>query len=1027
MGNQSRRLSLGRRFKTDDGITADALDSPFLLLPFRPNTDPQGARTFITNFYKANAERSPKYTGAALEQELRLTEPIVLCSIMKWCWSRLPNGVVSWPVYEGFKIGEKESKMARDAFSTFIPISAESEAQKNIIFDFFDLIAAVAAHGKMNGLAGRKLSRLAGWWAFEHVEDGNGFEGGYKSWTAAADATSHLFFAYLRSLSPDTNPSMNVIERIPRSLQALLASTEYPPEPPTLMQRSTTRVVMVVDSVSPTPFALLRRAKNFEYRDNDAVLREFAEFEDPIDALTEECKRVLYAISATNQSSLARSRSGPTAKADESWSAFQNVGFSDIDEKALAPKAPKVAASTIRSEPQSRNADHARPTTPSWADFLSSGFADDGTKTSTLLYPPAQVLPPLTNPVQTPLYVKSFSEENLAPGELAAITNVELDDAFWWVWMTSLAGEEPSARKAVFGRCALIETTIQNGRWLIMEEQVKGASPDPLEGAYLAPKKSLFGFTKRGRLGRKRSQSKALKVDEPPARVLSATPSKTSLAPDQHAKIRAAAAALTRKTSTPDHDFTNRRGKNDDANANKANSALASGIVSEAGPAMKFINAYDKNAIRAQYLGDATAGTGAPRVTASSTDLSAQAEKSSISSAIPVAASVTTPPSVEPVVVPEQLPLKPVSPVETPAAVRPVQTYEPTHAPADDVPEQPVSVHEPSSPVSTRSARKPVASPEPPSHRVQDFAQAKPATPVQNAAALAAARAMQSTSPTESQKSATLGKKANAGNGGLKKFFGRKKEVSSSSRGDSLDLIRPVNAIPGSTNTSINRRLSLMRRKEQSSRDSITPTPEPIATDSVVGESPAVPTYVPTHAPTYEPEQEQEHDISRVNTREQEAADREFSRFDQGPMADMPGAMPTEFEHDGPEPEPEHEPEPVSAPEPRKFNTQAARRLVPQVDVPAEYEKPDLSSSRYRHERVASDKDSEMTIEDNREPILTQDRWATIRENAAKRAARAEERQSEDQSTQSRFSQSMRTDEGETSGEESKSIPRRPS
>lgn len=211
----------------------------------------------------------------------------------------MPDGVVSWPIYEGFQIGEQESGLARNAFDTFIPIGAESTARKNIIVDFFDLIAAVAAHGKMNGLGGRKLSRLAGWWAFDHSDDGKGFEGGYKSWSNAADATSHLFFAYLRSLSPEVDHSKSLIERIPRSLQALLASTEYPPDTPSLMRRSTPRVVMLVDAVSPTPFALLRRAKKFEYRDRDRVLREYSAFEDPIDALTEECKRVLYAISST--------------------------------------------------------------------------------------------------------------------------------------------------------------------------------------------------------------------------------------------------------------------------------------------------------------------------------------------------------------------------------------------------------------------------------------------------------------------------------------------------------------------------------------------------------------------------------------------------------------------------------------------------------------------------------------------------------------------------------------------------------
>ena len=77
-----------------------------------------------------------------------------------------------------------DSNMARDSFVTFIPLSVDSDARTKIIFDFFELLAAIAAHGKSNGLGGRKLSRLAGWWAFEHNGSENGFDGGYKEWTA---------------------------------------------------------------------------------------------------------------------------------------------------------------------------------------------------------------------------------------------------------------------------------------------------------------------------------------------------------------------------------------------------------------------------------------------------------------------------------------------------------------------------------------------------------------------------------------------------------------------------------------------------------------------------------------------------------------------------------------------------------------------------------------------------------------------------------------------------------------------------
>ena len=78
--------------------------------------------------------------------------------------------------------GGADSNYARDAFSTFVPLGVDSPVRVQIIQDFFDLIAAVAAHGKANGFGGHKLSRYAGWWAFEHYDTGKGFESGYKSW-----------------------------------------------------------------------------------------------------------------------------------------------------------------------------------------------------------------------------------------------------------------------------------------------------------------------------------------------------------------------------------------------------------------------------------------------------------------------------------------------------------------------------------------------------------------------------------------------------------------------------------------------------------------------------------------------------------------------------------------------------------------------------------------------------------------------------------------------------------------------------
>ncbi len=68
----------------DDNVASLALDMPFLLLPFRPTSDPSAARTFIRNFF--NEERGPLH-GDRLDQELMLTEPMV-STLLTHCWTR---------------------------------------------------------------------------------------------------------------------------------------------------------------------------------------------------------------------------------------------------------------------------------------------------------------------------------------------------------------------------------------------------------------------------------------------------------------------------------------------------------------------------------------------------------------------------------------------------------------------------------------------------------------------------------------------------------------------------------------------------------------------------------------------------------------------------------------------------------------------------------------------------------------------------------------------------------------------------
>ncbi|GKU05003.1 hypothetical protein FLAG1_01337 [Fusarium langsethiae] len=593
-------------------LKARGLDHPFLLLPYRPTSDPSAVRSFIRHFFESHAS----LRGEQLSQELRMTEPMVVSGVAKWCWSRLQGGIVGWDAYELFKVGEIDSNMARDSFKTFIPISVENGARQRIIFDFFDLLAAVAAHGKSNGLGGRKLSRMAAWWTFEQKDTKKGFEGGYEAWLRAADATSHMFFAFLRSLSPEQN--VTGITMLPRSLQKLLQETEYPPQRPSLMMTTTYKVVMIVDTVSPTPFALLRRANHFQYRDEDRALREFSEFDDPVQALTDECRRVLKAISGADQSQASSSKHS-TSLRDASWSRFEDIGFSstldeddDDDDSALAYKRQPPA---LRRTPASGNG-LDRPTTPSWADFLSSGFVDENQGArQNLLLPPDKVLPPLETQRQHSSQShrpRLEHDHSLEPGELASIATLSLDDSFWWVWMASLAPEETAERKSAFGRCAVIETKISTGRWLVMEEMVAGAAPEPQEGAYIAEKKGFFSWTKRGKGLNRRKSTANKSVDN-----VGQGASKASIGPDTHARIQAKAAQLRaqeqQEKKLASQPLYQRRGRTDaELMAEKTNSVLTlqPTIIGEASSALKWVSKYDKGTIKDFYMANNSAGRG---------------------------------------------------------------------------------------------------------------------------------------------------------------------------------------------------------------------------------------------------------------------------------------------------------------------------------------------------------------------------------------------------------------------------------
>ena len=767
---------------------------------------------------------------------------------------------------------------------------------------------------------------------------------------------------------------------------------------------------MIVDSVSPTPFALLRRAKHFEYRDDDQALQQFSDYEDPVQALTDECRRVLKSISSINQSTISTSKAS-TSLPDASWSRFEDIGFGgigdysdnedEVDGSAFGKK--QKSPQGMRSAPHSKTHDHGRPTTPSWADFLSSGFADESSSPgpAPLLLPPDKQLPPLIDSKRghsSPSH-RLQEDSDLEPGELASTNAINIEDAFWWVWISSLAGEEPTDRKGVFGRCALIETSIQGSTWLVIEEMVKGAAPEPEIGAYIAEKKSRFGFSKKSRLQRtmtKRAPS-ASKV-EPYARNTEVSPlSKTSIGPDQHARIQAAAAALQQKQKQLDDDsaVSQRRARHQDAVSTKTNSVftLQPVIMNEAAPAMQWANKYDKNAIRAAYLGNNFAGKG------SATDLGTNGVSSATNGSItpvpqgkPRSDSYNSPTQAglprNESYLPQERDL-PALPPETPKEqshlnLNGQQFIQPPPLPENTAPPLPsMTAMHPSDRAVNEASEVPL--PATNDNPLTD----EPMSPHENELTKSPMRDSPANglSPTSTPEIKRPNRLRKTQRGSFKGFFNKKPVPASPPKPvDSLAAAAARAAYPGpsmkpnyiSSETNLGRRFSR-------SRKSLVASPAPVSDLPPAPEESSGPNFESSDM-QYDPPQDygqsQAH-LSRVDTDGQANTHQELDNIDQGDRHFEP-QQPVHTFNQGPMTD-----EPAFVPE----------------------DSPERSST-------PAPEESEISSLSDDEPVPsppTRDRWAQIRKNAAERAAA---KQSEDQSRQS---QAKETDDGESDNAEEES------
>jgi hypothetical protein len=766
---------------------------------------------------------------------------------------------------------------------------------------------------------------------------------------------------------------------LPMSLLKLLQETEYPPQKPSLMQSSTNKVIMIVDTVSPTPFALLRRGNHFQYRDEDRALREFSEYEDPVQALTEECRRVLKAISAANQTQAVSSSKHSTSLRDASWSRFEDIGFSsaieeEIDDDEASNQLAGRRQRGLRTTPMSGDG-LARPTTPSWADFLSSGFVDDGPGSPTnLLLPPDKVLPPIDTAVRQRSSQshrpRLETERHLEPGELASISRFDLDDSFWWVWMTSLAPEETPERKSAFGRCAVIETRIRTGRWLVMEEMVKGAAVEQDQGAYIAEKKSFFSWTRRNKVSRSKSTGKqALDKNSgllKPGSTLGI--SKTSIGPDQQAKIQAAAQRLQarqkQEQKQPLQESPGRRGRSDaELMSEKTNSVftLQPVIMSEASPALQWARKYDKETTREAYLSNPNAGRGAPQTNghsgANGYERRPEVPAKELPSFPPQMASSSHTPLMSPSFVDEEdRPALTEKALEAPPEAHPAER---SGGPGRSTPLPPPPKEESST---SEVMRNNMVSPMP---------DASPETKKQQ-------KKLHKDIKEPKDKAAT--------GGGLRKLFGRKNRQSKLPENAAADVNGMLAARGPTPEPSIHTQAEepepeieppVLQKPTVTRNETEFVTPREEPSDPMPGSATPTPRTPIALEPTYEPSEAET--ASRIDTADAKEADHEFSRFDQGPLLDQPAFVPDESDAETEDA--------VPPPIARNRSPPAELRPAPVAEEEAVKAAP-----------------------------APQDRWAQIRKNAAERAAQ----RGSSEASRGGYAPSKTTDgDDDTSGEES--------
>lgn len=286
--------------------------TPLLMLSFRPKIKDAELSKFLEMVIPTGKKLAKTLV---IESAIKHADEFTLICALKYLWARLPkNSIIGWDAYESFKSLEKKENYPKKAFLEFMPQCLSSPSHASIVYDFLDLIVSIAANAKENQMSGRKISKMAGIWAFQNKSTENNFVDGLQNWLPSANAMFHLLLSFLRSMLPDDDTTKL---QLPRTLHALLASNSYPPPDITYTSSTLVNVPLITiktDKFSNSPIEMLNKvpkylslddSTKFQAKEDFALLKFICKNDDNIiNKLSDESKRILKMLNNSNNNNL---------------------------------------------------------------------------------------------------------------------------------------------------------------------------------------------------------------------------------------------------------------------------------------------------------------------------------------------------------------------------------------------------------------------------------------------------------------------------------------------------------------------------------------------------------------------------------------------------------------------------------------------------------------------------------------------------------------------------------------------------